>query len=238
MMKIVFTLILSLPIVAGVYKAKIEPYETTTISSEISGRVVKVDQKDELKLLNKKVLIIDHDLESKELKNNKRKLKFLEDEIKIKKSQFERIKNLKGKSIFAKERYESELLNLEIQKQDLLNVIAKLEDIIGKKEITLKNRYLKKLYVRENSFVMPGAKLMDIEDISGSRIVLYVDANDRKDIENKKILIDNKANHGYKIQKASLTNDDKYISSYRIELVKKGSADFGKLVTVKIGDTK
>ena len=238
MRKIALALILSLPIMAGIYKAKIEPYEKTTISSEVSGKIIKLDQKDELKLLNKKVLIIDHDLESKELANSKMKLRFLEDEIKIKKDQFERIKNLKGKSIFAKERYKSELLNLQIQKRDLLNAIAKLQDIINKKEISLKNRYLKKLYVKEGTFVMPGMKLMDIEDTSASRIILYLDAKDKENIKNKKILIDGREDHGYKIQKVALTTDEKYISSYRVELVKQKPALFGKIVTVEIGDKK
>jgi hypothetical protein len=235
-MKSLLLLLFTLPLLAGTYKAKVEPLERVTISAQYGGKVLKADQNDELKSVNKTVLVIDHALESQELKNNRVKLKLLKKQIIIKQGQYNRIKTLKGQSLFTKERYQSELLALKMQKSDLENQIAKLEDIIAKKEISLKNRYLKKLYVRQGAFVAPGMKLMDVEDLSGSRIILYLDAKDRRNIENKKITVDGKSDHGYVIQKAAKTTDEQYLSSYRVELVREGDADFGKVVTVKIGE--
>ena len=235
-MKSLVLLLLTLPLLAGTYKAKIEPLERVTLSAQYGGQIVKLDQNDELKMLDKTVLVIDHALESKELANDRAKLKLLNEQIGIKQRQYNRIKNLKGQSVFTKERYQSELLALRMQKNDLLNQIAKLQDIIAKKEITLHERYLKKLYVRKGAFVTPGMKLMDVEDLNGSRIVLYIDAKDRAGLEQKKITIDGKTDHGYMIQKAAKTTDDRYLSSYRVELVKKGAAPFGKIVTAEIGE--
>jgi len=235
-MKSLLLLFLTLPLLAGTYKAKIEPLESVTLSAQYGGQIVLLDQSDELKMQDKKVLVIDHMLESKELANNQTKLKLLGEQIRIKQRQYNRIKDLKGQSLFNKERYQSELLNLKMQRNDLLNQIAKLKDVIAKKEITLHNRYLKKLYVRKGAFVSPGRKLMDVEDLSGSRIVLYVDAKDRANLDIGKITIDGKKEHGYRIQKAAKTTDDQYLSSYRVELVKEGTAPFGKIVTVVIGE--
>ncbi len=235
-MKIFLFIVVSLPLFAGVYKAKVEPYERVAISSEVSGKIVMLDQKDELKMLDKKVMVIDHRLESLQLKNSREKLKFLKKLISIKQSQYDRIKNLKGQSQTTKERYKSELLNYLMQSKDLENSIARLEDIISKKEIYLKNRYLKKLYVKKGAFVAPGVKLMDIENQSGSRIIIYVDAKDREGIQNKKIKIEGESDHGYKIEKAATSTDERYLSSYRVELVKEGGGMFGKVVTIEIGE--
>jgi len=235
-MKSLLLLFFTLPLLAGSYKARIEPLERVTLSAQYGGLIVKLDQNDELKMLDKTVLVIDHALESQELANAEAKRALLNDQIRIKQRQYNRIKNLKGQSLFTKERYQSELLVLKMQKNDLMTQIAKLKDIIAKKEITLHHRYLKKLYLRQGAFVAPGMKLMDVEDLSGSRIVLYVDAEDRAGLKSKKITVDGKTDHGYTIQKVAETTDERYLSSYRVELVREGSAPFGKIVTVGIGE--
>lgn len=236
MMRYLMLLIAALPLVAGSYKARIEPYEKVTIAAEYGGKVVTLDQRDGLKRLDKRVLVIDHALESKELANDRRKLQLLEEQIRIKQRQYNRIKNLKGQSLFTKERYQNELLTLRMQKRDLLNQMARLEDTIAKKEIHLKNRYLKKLYVRKGAFVTPGMKLMDVEDIDASRIVLYVDRRDIPLLQSGHFRIDGKlTGGGYRVEKVGETTDAQYISSYRVELVKEGVADFGRVVTVETG---
>ncbi len=228
----VFMLAFSFSLFAGIYKGVIEPYDKITIKSEVSGRVVELDLKDEMREVNKKVMVIDHALESEKLKNYENKLRFLNEEIKLKKGQYERLKNLVGENRFTKERYKSEFLNLLMQKQDLLNIIAELRDRISKKEITVKNLYIKKFYVRKGEFVNPGEKLMSLEDQRKSRVVIFVDGEDLDLFRKGKFSVDGKKGLFY-AEKIADSTDEKYLSLYRVELVCDEKLPYGKIVEVE-----
>jgi len=222
----------ALPLAAGTYKAKIEPYDAATISSEVSGRIVTLDQRDELKTLDKVVMEIDHALDDVMLANDRNKLKLLEEQVAVKQAQYDSIKDLASQNRFTKDQYKTELLALQMQAEDLRNVIAQLKDTIAKKRIALRGQYLKTLYVRKGEFVAPGTKLMKIEDHSGGRLVLYVDARDRAALEKSAITVEGSS--GWKIEKAASSTDETYVSYYRVDLVKKGKVPYGDVVTVTI----
>ncbi len=233
-MRIFFLTLLPIFLSAGVYKARIEPLDKITIKSEVSGRVVRLNLEDELKEVNKKVIEIDHKLESQKLKNFQNKLKILNEAINLKRNQYNRIKNLKGENLFNKERYKTELLNLLMQKEDLLNLIAELKDRIEKKNIFVKDMYIKKFYVREGEYVGMGQKLMELENQKGSRIVLFIDFEDKQNLKKSKIFINGKKNEDFFIDKVANSPDSKYISSYRLELVSHKKFPYGKIVEVEI----
>ena len=232
MIKGVIFLMLSLPLLAGTYKARIEPYASKTISAEVSGRIVALDQRDELRTLDKVAIEIDHALEDVRLANDRHKLKLLEEQIAVKQSQYDSIKELASQNRFTKEQYKSELLALKMQAEDLKSTIAQIEDTIAKKRIALHGHYLKKLYVREGEYVAPGAKLMKVEDHSGGRLVLYVDATDRAALKDATITVE--GSDGWRLEKAADSTDETYLSFYRVELVKKGALPLGRVVTVTI----
>lgn len=225
-------LLLALPLLAGTYKAKIEPYDARTVTAEVSGNIVALDQRDELKTLDKVVMEIDHRLEDIRLQNDRRKLQLLQEQIAVKQSQYESIKDLASQNRFTKEQYKTELLGLKMQAADLKSAIAQLEDTIDKKRIALHGEYLKRLYVRQGEYVAPGAKLMKVEDHSGGRIVLYVDANDRAILEDTNISVE--GSDGWHIEKAATSTDETYVSYYRVDLVKKGKVPLGQVVEVSI----
>jgi len=225
-------LLLALPLSAGTYKAKIEPYDSATISAEVAGRIVKLDQRDELKTLDKVVITIDHALEALYLANDRTKLKLLGEQIDLKREQYESIKALKSQNRFTKDDYLTQLLALQMQAEDLRSAIAQLEDTVAKKELAVRGKYLKALYVREGEYVAPGTKLMQLEDHGGGRIVLYVDAADRARLEGSSIRVEGE--EGWHVEKAATTTDDTYVSYYRVDLVKKGTVPYGKIVNVTI----
>jgi hypothetical protein len=225
-------LLIALPLAAGTYKAKIEPYDSATVSAEVSGRIVALDQRDELKTLDKVVIEIDHALDDVQLANDRIKLKLLREQIAVKQGQYDSIKDLASQNRFTKEQYKTELLTLKMQAEDLRNAVAQLEDMIGKKRIALHGQYLKTLYVRKGEYVAPGTKLMKVEDHSGGRLVLYVDAEDRAALEKARVTVEGQK--GWRIEKAAKSTDETYVSYYRIDLVKQGDVPFGRVVSVTI----
>ena len=222
----------ALPLAAGSYKAKIEPYDAWTVSAEVAGRIVTLDQRDELKTLHKTVIEIDHALEDMQLANDRRKLQLLREQIALKQMQYDSIKDLKSQNRFTKDQYKTELLALKMQAEDLQNVIAQLEDTVAKKHIALNGDYLKALYVRKGEYVAPGTKLMKVEDHSGGRLVLYVDAKDRAALESAEIAVEKSP--GWRVEKAATNTDETYVSYYRVDLVKKGDVPLGEVVSISV----
>ncbi len=222
----------ALPLAAGSYKAKIEPYDAWTVSAEVAGRIVTLDQRDELKTLHKTVIEIDHALEDMQLANDRRKLQLLREQIALKQMQYDSIKDLKSQNRFTKDQYKTELLALKMQAEDLQNVIAQLEDTVAKKHIALNGDYLKALYVRKGEYVAPGTKLMKVEDHSGGRLVLYVDAKDRAALESAEIAVEKSP--GWRVEKAATNTDETYVSYYRVDLVKKGDVSLGEVVSISV----
>jgi len=225
-------LLAALPLAAGSYKAKVEPYDSATVSAEVSGRIVKLDQRDELKTLDRVVIEIDHALDDVQLENDRRKLQLLREQVTVKQSQYDSVKELASQNRFTKDQYKTELLSLKMQAEDLQNVIAQLEDTIAKKRIALHKQYLKTLYVRQGEYVAPGTKLMKVEDHGGGRLVLYIDAADRAILEKAKITVEGSS--GWTIEKAATSTDETYVSYYRVDLVKRGNVPLGGVVTVTI----
>ena len=219
---------------AGIYKAKVEPYESYTVAAEAKGRIVALDINDELTTVSKEVLTIDHALESLQLKNLKSKLHAMNRQLAIKSDQNQRIQKVSAKSRFEKEQSELDLWNFKAQVIELKNSIAALEDTLDKKRLRVNNCYLKKLYVRQHEYVVPGSKLLQCEDHTRQRLVLYAEAEEIKAIESKKILIDGSDTHGFEIEKVAASTDETYISAYRIELVGKSARRFGAMLTVEI----
>ena len=222
----------ALPLAAGSYKAKIEPYDAWTVSAEAAGRIVTLDQRDELKTLHKTVIEIDHALEDMQLANDRRKLQLLREQIALKQMQYDSIKDLKSQNRFTKDQYKTELLALKMQAEDLQNVIAQLEDAVAKKHVALNGDYLKALYVRKGEYVAPGTKLMKVEDHSGGRLVLYVDAKDRAALESAEIAVEKSP--GWRVEKAATNTDETYVSYYRVDLVKKGDVPLGEVVSISV----
>jgi len=232
MTRMFLPLLAALPLAAGTYKAKIEPYDAATVSAEVSGRIVTLDQRDELKTLDKVVIEIDHALDDVQLANARKKLKLLDEQIAVKQAQYDSIKDLASQNRFTKDQYKTELLTLQMQAEDLRNAIAQLEDTIAKKKIALRGQYLKTLYVRRGEYVAPGTQLMKTEDHGGGRLVLYIDAKDRAVLENAAVTVEGSG--GWKIEKAATSTDETYVSYYRVDLVKKGKVPYGEVVTVTV----
>ena len=193
-------------------------------TSEVRGRIVKLDKKQELHYTKSYIILIDASLDKQRLKNLKLKLKILDQQIAIKKKSYSSIINLKGKSVWEKDNRLMEVLQLQSQKSDLLNSIAILEENIRYKTIRLDGCYLKEFLTSNHQFVNIGTKLFVCEEHNRAKVQLFVSRAERDILLKQKesaISINGVKNHPFKIIKIANSTDKQYLSSYKIELESK-----------------
>jgi hypothetical protein len=217
------------------YKAKVEPLETVTISSEVTGKVEYINKDVELSNYNGKVISIDSKLDEIKLKNLRDKYSILKEQLKIKEDNYKSIKKIRAKGQIEKDKYKLDVLNIKATLNDIANSIETLKDTIDKKSINSNSLYIKEFLVSKNELVSLGTRLFIAEDQSSSKVIIYVDAEDIKNIQNKKILVNGNENHSYKISKFANSTDSTFISSYKVELVDNNSSStFGQIVSIDI----
>ncbi len=259
---VLFFAIFTLFLRADVYYAKVEPIESYSIKSAVSGQVVKSDISKEGKYIKNSLIIkIDDSVNIQDLKTSQKKieiLKNIEDIDKenlknlkltydIKKRNYDRIKDLKTKSIYEKDNQltlvissknqylsaKQALQNIKSQIDDLKYKIFTLKDTINKKNIYLKDRYLYKLYVKKGDFVNPGTLLMDVKDISKAKLTIYLSYEDLRDIDKKVIYINGKKSD-IKFYRVWRVADTTHISSYKAELHILSPKIFSKVVKIEL----
>ncbi len=216
---------------AQTYMAKIEPIQTYTLMAQTSGQIIELDKNDESKVVNKRLIKLDDNLDKSTLNLYKKQEKLQEDKIKILQDNYDKFSKLKSKSKSEKDIKKISLLEAKNSLVNLKVSIQKLKDTINKKNIYANNLYIDSFLVNKGDFVSQGTKLAKAYDISSSKLIIYVNKDDYKNIKYKTILI-NKEKNKASFYKISLILDDTYISSYKIEL-KYQSKDFGKIVEVE-----
>ena len=262
MIKYIVVFVLSTVIaMADVHFAKLEPYNTINIKSEVNGRVVLAREDLEGKIANSLIVKIDDKLDKIDLKNSKLSLQLLSKMITLNKGMLDNLKKNVAKkyslykklaplasssvsqkdSLFsayvsAKSQYnatQEKVLNLENQKVTLSQKIALLEDRLSKKSIYIKNKYIYALNVKKGEFVTVGMPIATISDISKAKLTLYLSKDELSNLDSKKIYINgNKTN--LKFSKIWKIADKKYISSYRAEIILKPIDRFSTLIKVEV----
>jgi len=262
MIKYIVVFVLSTVIAMGdVHFAKLEPYNTINIKSEVNGRVVLAREDLEGKIANSLIVKIDDKLDKTDLKNSKLSLQLLSKMITLNKGMLDNLKKNAAKkyslykklaplssssvsqkdSLFsayvsAKSQYnatQEKVLNLENQKVTLSQKIALLEDRLSKKSIYIKNKYIYALNVKKGEFVTVGMPIATISDISKAKLTLYLSKDELSNLDSKKIYINgNKTN--LKFSKIWKIADKKYISSYRAEIILKPIDRFSTLIKVEV----
>ena len=264
MMNKIFLLLLTpLFIFAKVHYAKVEPYESVTMKSAVSGLIIEVDLDAEgTMVVSKRVVRIDDTLDSVNLKDSKKSIVLLTEMLALNKdiatglhgsmkrqeSYYGRITKLSTASktqkdnaysafTSAKTQYLStkeKIISLEKQILDMQYKVAQLEDIISKKSIVLTNKYLYQLLVRVGDFVAPGSPLAKVQDASRAKLVLFLEADELEKIDEKVIYLDGFKTE-YKVNKVWNVADEKFISSYRAEIyIPAPKGLFSKLMKVEI----
>ena len=245
-----------------VHYAKVEPLESITLKSAVSAQVleakiglegtkvhsntiIKLDDKlDKTKLASSRASV---KLIQSMIATNRTILSALKESLNKQKAYYSRISNVMSASktqkdnafyafTNAKTQYFStkeKIDSLKKHKLDLEFEIARLKDSIGKKTITIHNKFLDQLLVHKGDFVNMGTPLAELKDLTSAKLVLFLEADELKDIKKKTIYINDKATN-YKVSKIWSVADKKFISSYRTEIVIKNPKEsFSKLLKVE-----
>jgi len=261
-MRIVFIfLIATFYIFADVHYAKLEPINTVTLKSEVSGKIVLAKDNLEGKVVNGLIVKVDDKLDKIDLQNSKTSLKIISKMIEINKNLLPALKKSLDKKrelykkivpvasssenqknalylafVSAKSQYvgtKEKILNLQNQKITLEQKIATLKDRISKKSFIINGKYLYNLYVREGDFVTIGMPIADVSDISRAKLIIYLSEDELKNIDTKKIYLNGKETN-LKFSKIWKIADKIYISSYRAEIELEPKERFSKLVKVEV----
>jgi len=251
-------------LMASEYYSKAEPYRFYTLQSNVTGLVVKSNEDLEgKKLPSEAFIIIDDELDQKELALLKQKKTNLEKSLKLnvkmeknlsvmiekKNENYERIKDLPIKSSVEKDK---EFFDLSTTQNQQLSTLEKLETIssslsdtqlrleqlkrsIQDKHIRAEGMVLYKLHVKKAQVVAPGMSLAEVADISRAKLTVFLGSDELRDIKEKKIYLDDSATD-YKIDKIWPLSDSEHISSYRAEIVIRAPQQFSRLYKIEFKD--
>lgn len=206
---------------ASSYMGQIQPYEKIEVVSEVSGLVIKVDRSLEFTYVedDKNIVKIEKKQEEIELTGLKDSLHSVQKIYKLKKSNFQSKNRVKQISKYEKNLEQSSVFEIQNTLFKLQNSIKLIEYQKEKKTFNVKEKYINNIFVREGDYVNIGTKIMEVYQVSKSKIELYIRAKDIKNLNKKTILIDGKPS-SFKIEKISKVKDSINLSSFLVRLVK------------------
>ena len=260
--QILFLLLLPLALFSKEYYAKVEPIDIFTIASNVQGEVLFADENLIGKKLGKEAFIrIDAktdkaDLEALEAKAasleemieaDKKMVQNLQESVKLKKENYESIKDLSVKSKTQKDAVYFDLIATKNQllstKKELASYKSQLADInaqkirlhksIADKNIKSPGMVLYELLVKKGDVVTPAKPLAKVADTSKAILTIYVDAEVLKGIRKKNIYIDAKRT-SYKVSRITPIADSQNISKYKVQIITDPPKIFSKLVKVEL----
>ena len=215
-MKKYLLLLLPIALSAKVHYAKVEPVETATIKSSVSGIVMQADRAAEGSVLGDEAFVqIDDALDQENLKDTEASLELMKESLDInqeilvgleaslerQKGFYERMNGLETASqtqkdnaynayIGAKNQYlgtREKIISLKKTILDLGYKVAMLKDVIAKKHIALPGKYLYKLMVHTGEFAAPGLPVATVNDVTRAQLIVYLDREELQETEGKKI---------------------------------------------------
>lgn len=233
-MKIIWVCLFTIStIFANEYYAKLEPIESYSVKSAVSGKVIYSNSNIEgLKANNSVIIEIDSLVNKVDLEQSKNKLKYIDEMIKIEKNNYDRLNQVSSKSAFEKDTQKLKVINLESSKADMIIKIETLKDTISNKKLIEKSNYIFNIVVKDGDYVNPGTLLYEAKDLSKGKLEIFVPIAQIDEIRNQKIFIDG-VKSDIKISKVYDIADATNISSYKVELILDKVETFSRLVKIE-----
>jgi len=231
--KISVLLLLSTIGFASEYYAKVEPVSIYNVKSSVSGKVLYVNKDIESKnIKNETIVKIDANVNKIDLKQSKIKLKGLKDILTIEKNTLNSFKKVSSKSRFDKDNQRIKILNVTSSISDLETKIATLNDFITNKTLKEQNKYIYNIAVEIGDYVNPGTLLYTAMDLTKGKLEIYIPISKANDIKTKTIYL-NGVKTDLKISKLYTVSDTKHISSYKCEINIPTPKEFSRLTKIE-----
>ena len=231
--KISVLLLLSTIGFASEYYAKVEPVSIYNVKSSVSGKVLYVNKDIESKnIKNDTIVKIDANVNKIDLKQSKIKLKGLKDILTIEKNTLNSFKKVSSKSRFDKDNQRIKILNVTSSISDLETKIATLNDLITNKTLKEQNKYIYNIAVEIGDYVNPGTLLYTAMDLTKGKLEIYIPISKANEIKTKTIYL-NDVKTDLKISKLYTVSDTKHISSYKCEINIPTPKEFSSLTKIE-----
>jgi len=107
-----------------------------------------------------------------------------------------------------------------------------LEDTIAKKRVAAEGLLVYRLLVEKGAYVAMGTPLFEAQDVSRSRLTVFVPKEEMEGLEGSVPAVDGKTGT-YAIDKIWNVADKEFVSSYRVELVGPAPERFSEVVKVE-----
>lgn len=233
---------------ADVYYSKAEPLHLDKLTSNVSGRVIDVNESIEGGIASKEVVIhIDDALDSKELEHLKIQEKLLtqrltqyEEVAKRRTRHYKNVNAIKSKSQTEKDTafyaHVTALQSLASTRIELGQVRDRLfakKQTLADKQIILEGLYLYDLLVSKGEYVTLGTPLALVADISKVKLKFFISAEDALEIHNRDLYIDDKKSE-LKFSQVWKMSDSEHISSYEAVLILEAKTQLSQLVKVEL----
>ncbi len=237
---------------ADVYYAKAEPYQEHIIKANVSGRVIKADERIEGRVATQAAIIeIDSAEDQKNAALLGRKIALMEDVVKSDKAVYEKrrayyrsIKDLKTKSqtnrdsaFYAQAAAQQTWQNALMQLDDLKYALFTTQKRLKEKRILFPGWYVYKLHVKAGDYVAMGTPLVTVADISQTKLTFYLSAEDAKSYAQKQLYIDDQASDA-KIENVWRIADSEHLSSYRATVTLEAKEQLSRLVKIELKEVE
>jgi len=226
-------LLVSSTLLASEYYAKLNPINTYTVKSAVSGKVIFVNTEIKSKKAENSIIVkIDSTVNVEDLKQSQIKLKNLKEILKIEQGTLKSFKKVSSKSKFDKDNQRIKIFNIASNISDLETRIATLKDTIQNKTLEENDNYIYDIAVEIGDYVNPGVVLYSSMDLSAGKLEIFIPIDNVNDIQNKTIFIDGQETE-LKISKLYKIADSTHISSYKCEIIVPSPKRFSSLLKIE-----
>ncbi len=226
-------LLLSSVSFATSYFAKVEPINSYSIKSSVSGKVVYANSSLESKTVNNTMVVkLDDSVDKIDLEQSQKKLKNMKQILKLQDNTLESFKRVSSKSQFDKDNQRIVILNTASTINDLETKVATLKDTINNKNLIEKNSYIYDVAVEVGDYVSPGTLLYTAMDLTQGKVEIFIPIDEATTIKDKAIYLDD-TKSDLKISKLYTVADTQHISSYKCEIIIPSPTIFSKLVKIE-----